>query len=297
MNKRILFAFIFWGMVFPLYAQTYVQDAWLTDIPYLKKDNRIYIRQNEVGKSNTGENYSHYIYSQLPYSQIIYHLNGQYDRLSAVWTICYAGRDYRDKNNFVIYADNRIVYNSPVITGGDLPVNIDININYCNTLIILFKDGIGAAELGNIKVSSSTRKTKPTNVQQTGTLPVWLTDLNYLTNNNVVIKANDIGTANTGDRYSHYIYSNYTGNIVYYLQKKYNTISGVWVICQAGRNTRTNEMFELYADDILVYRSPAITSGSLPVEFNININYCNLLKIVFISGDGSGELGNIRLEG
>ena len=276
--------------------QSYVHDVWLTDLQYLKKDEGVFIISNKTGKANTGIDYSHYMFSRQPYSLIIYHLNGQYEKFTALWTMCYTDRDMRYKNVFEMYADDSLVYTSPVITGGDLPVDIDVNIDYCNILTILFRDGTGAAELGNIRLSNSEKKLIPTTVQSTGVLPIWLTDLDYLTNNGVAVKSSGIGITNTDYQYSHYLFSNRRGNITYYLERKYFSISGLWTICQQNRNTETRESFEMYADDSLVYSSPVLTGGDMPINFVARINYCDRLEIVFTSGTGCGELGNILLK-
>ena len=52
----------------------------------------------------------------------------------------------------------------------------------------------------------------------------------------------------------------------------------------------------MYADDTLVYSSPTLTGGDLPVAFDVGIDGCQRLRIVFTSGYGEGELGNISLK-
>ena len=65
-----------------------VKDAWLADLEYVKK-GEVEVVNNDTVKSNTGNEYSHYLYSKLPYSEIVYNLNGDYDTLTAVWAICF----------------------------------------------------------------------------------------------------------------------------------------------------------------------------------------------------------------
>ena len=115
-------------------------------------------------------------------------------------------------------------------------------------------------------------------------------------NNGVSLKGNSTGTTNTGENYSHYMFGSSGSEIVYYLNGRYSSISGLWTICQTNRDTNKNNSFELYADEVLVYSSPALTGGDLPITFDVGINGCQKLKIVFTAGNGAGELGNISLK-
>lgn len=273
----------------------YVEDIWLSDLEYLKCDEGVHVSNQSNGKTNTGEEYSHRIYSQQPYSEVSYHLNGQYNRMTALWTIAFSDRDEAYNNSFVVYADEILVYESPTITAGDLPVNVDIDINYCNVLTILFKEGYGAAELGDVLLSSTESMEVPINVMPVPTLSCWLTDLNYLTNNDVIVMPVSPKLTNTGAQYRHFIYGEAGTSIEYYLQGQYDTLTGMWTIDGFDCNTTSVEAFEVYADDILVYSSPALTGGDLPVDVEVNIGNCQKLKIAFTSGNGDAEFANIRL--
>ena len=126
--------------------ETYVEDVWLTDLDYVEKGS-VTIKADSTGQANTGTEYSHYMFSTSPYSEIVYRLNGDYDTLTALWSICYTNRNTTDNNSFEIYADDVCVYSSPSITGGDIPVDVSVDISGCNLLTILFKEGTGCAEL------------------------------------------------------------------------------------------------------------------------------------------------------
>ena len=272
-----------------------VKEAWLTDFAYLQADNDITIVEDRTGTANTGDEYMRYIYSRQPYSEIIYQLNGQYDILTAVWAISYNARDRDGTHTFEIYADDELVYTSETIKAGSLPVEVRADIKNCNLLRIRFKEGTDGAELGNIRLSCSKKTKMPSNVQEVGTLPTWLTDLDYLTSDRAFVRS-DGTTTNTGDEYAHYISGNEGGSIEYYLRGEYNHLSAVWAISYNGRDTQFNQAFEIYADDELVYVSPSITGGDMPVDVNVDIKYCQTLRIVFTEGNGTGQLSNIYLE-
>ena len=270
------------------------KKIWLTDLEYLK-NNSVKICSDKIGQANTGEEYSHYIFSDSPYGEIVYDLNGKYDFLTALWSICYTNRDTKDNNYFEIYADERLVYKSPSITGGDLPINISVDIEGCDLLTIIFIEGHGCAELANIQLTGDNYMGVISNGSDYTNLPCWLTDLEYFHKSGVEIRNNSIGTANTGETYSHYIFGKANDEIQYYLNGKYRYISGVWCICQENSDTDDINSFEIYADDEIVYTSPDITSGDFPVEVKAEINNCVILKIVFKSGNGAAEFGNIRI--
>lgn len=273
---------------------SYVEDVWLTDLDYVEKGS-VTIIADSTGQSNTGTEYAHYMFATSPYSEIVYQLNGNYDTLTALWSICYSNRNTTDNNSFDIYADDQLIYSSPTITGGDIPVDVSVDISGCNLLTIIFKEGSGCAELANIRLSTNTNRTPNETTNNTSMLPLWLTDLDYFTNSGVSVRGSDTGTTNTGDTYSHYMFGSSGSEIVYYLNGGYSRLTGLWTICQSNRDTTDHNSFEIYADSDLVYSSPSLTGGDLPVEFETNISNCEKLRIVFTNGDGAGELGNIRI--
>ena len=275
-------------------AASYVQDTWLTELDYVKKGDVTI--QDSTGQTNTGVEYAHYMYSSCPYSEIIYNLNGNYDTLTALWSITYYDRDTDTRNSFEIYADDNLVYTSPTITGGDLPVDVSVDINGCKLLTIMFKDGTGAAELANLWLSNKTERVE-NKVDDTDqiNLPCWLTDLEYFFNDGVEVRANEVGTANTGDQYSHYMFGVGGRKIVYYLDGKYEKLTGMWMVCYMNRDTTNRGKFTIYADNTHIYTSPLLTAGDEPVNFEVDLQNCKKLQIVFNCGGGECELGNIRL--
>lgn len=273
----------------------YVANTWLTDLMPIYKDDDVYIEAEKVGTANTSDSYMHYMFSRKPYSEVMYQLNGQYKYLSALWAICYNDRDDEGTHAFDVFADDRLVYSSDVIQAGTLPISIDIDINYCNVLRIRFKQGGGEAELANVLLSNSDLVEKKSDVQKIEILPCWLTDLDYLTSNNVTVRANDKGVSNIGEEYSHYIFGREGASIEYYLRGQYNNLSATWAVCYNDRDISYASRFEIYADDELVYSSPSITGGDMPVDVNVDIKNCQKLRFVFPEGNGAAELSNIYL--
>lgn len=274
-----------------------IENVNLTELDYLYKDDDIQINNTKNGTANTGETYSNYMFSSSPCSMVSYRLGGQYDKLSAIWCICSTNKNTKDKNSFIVYVDNKLVFESSKLTGGDLPQQIDVDLNYGQLLTIMFDEGEGAGELGNIVLSCSdvnSAKSMNPNISA----PVWLTSLDYLLNDNVTVN-NDSNYGNTGKYYSHYLYasvdedSEERPSITYYLDGEYSNLSGIWSICQQNKNSDSSNTFCIYVDENKIYSSNSITGGDEPQGFSIDINNCTKLKIEFSSGDGSAELGNI----
>lgn len=272
-----------------------VKECWLTDLEPVQKDDDVYVENYKIGSANTGDEYVHYMLSRSPYSEIIYKLNGDYDTLKGVWSICYSGRDDEGENAFEIYADDKLVYTSESIKSGSLQSEVSANIEYCDYLRIRFKEGKGVGEFGNIKLSSSTERAVSDEKTDDIVLPCWLTDIDYLTSDNVTVRANDVGATNTGSIYSHYISGREGSSIEYYLRGEYNSLSGLWAICFNDRDVDYSSYFEIYADDELVYTAPELTGGDMPVDVDVDIKNCEKLRIVFPEGNGAAEFSNIYL--
>lgn len=280
----------------------YVQDVYLVNYDYLSADKGIQV-STSGGTTNTGDSYSNRLYNEKVYSAVTYNLNGQYDYFKAVWALTSNGKDTEEKNSFDIYTDGVLAYSSPVLEAGSLPVEVNVSLNGCNLLTIMFKEGVGAAALMNPLLYNENEKLKPTTFYNPSSLPCWLTDLDYLTkDNSVEVYSTSSESTNTGDAIAHGLGSLYDNqSIEYYLRGEYKRISGIWALLESGRNYEEQQQFEIYADDVLVYTSPTISAGSLPISFDVDINYCQKLRIVFISAvhDSifipTALIGNVRL--
>ena len=68
-------------------------------------------------------------------------------------------------------------------------------------------------------------------------------------------------------------------------------------ICYDSRNDDSLNDFDIYADNNLIFSSKTLTAGSLPEDISVDIKGCQILTIMFKSGKGACELGNIRLYG
>lgn len=276
----------------------FVQSMYLTDLDALRCDN-VDIEDRYDIEANTGDAYGHALSGESPYSEVIYNLSGNYDQLDGVWFISSNYKNADNDQGLEIYADNVCVYTAPAITRGSLPVNVSVDITGCNLLTIRFTKGSYAGVLGDVVLSNKTNRTPNPNPYQPSVLPVWLTSLDSLTEDQVRASG---GTAyaNTGEVFAHCItissipFGEKVGSIEYYLAGKYAALSGVLCVSEDCKNIDTTSYFEIYADGKLVYTSPEMTQGSLPESFQVDIQHCQKLKIVLYGYNSF--LGNLRLD-
>lgn len=276
----------------------YVQSTYLTELDALRCDN-VDIENRYDIEANTGDAYGHTLSGESPYSEVIYNLSGNYDQLDGVWFICSNYKNTDNDQGLEIYADNVCVYTAPAITRGSLPVNVSVDITGCNLLTIRFTKGSYAGVLGDVVLSNKTDRTPNPEPYQPSVLPVWLTSLDSLTEDQVRASG---GTAyaNTGEVFAHCItissipFGEKVGSIEYYLAGKYAALSGVLCVSEDCKNIDTTSYFEIYADGELVYTSPEMTQGSLPESFQVDIQHCQKLKIVLYGYNSF--LGNLRLD-
>lgn len=276
----------------------YVQSTYLTELDALRCDN-VDIENRYDIEANTGDAYGHALSGESPYSEVIYNLSGNYDQLDGVWFICSNYKNTDNDQGLKIYADNVCVYTAPAITRGSLPVNVSVDITSCNLLTIRFTKGSYAGVLGDVVLSNKTDRTPNPEPYQPSVLPVWLTSLDSLTEDQVRASG---GTAyaNTGEVFAHCItmssipFGEKVGSMEYYLAGKYAALSGVLCVSEDCKNIDTASYFEIYADGELVYTSPEMTQGSLPESFQVDIQHCQKLKIVLYGYNSF--LGNLRLD-
>ena len=130
---------------------------------------------------------------------------------------------------------------------------------------------------------------------------VWLTDLEYFDKDNLTYRKDYDAVNNVGDYMRHCLRAGTMGYggkgrgwIEYYLNGNYSTLSGMLAVTQDWRDTDYLGYVVIYVDDNAIYESPTITSGDFPVEFEVDISGCQILKIYHEGGDPF-RLGNLKL--
>lgn len=131
-------------------------------------------------------------------------------------------------------------------------------------------------------------------------LPVYITDLNYMSCLNNVRKQDNLKD-NIGNLYHNGLYMGEThhgfcygeGSADYYIQGKYETFSGTVAVESGNEGSNYSAYFEVYGDGNLLYTSPIMTNTSLPENFLIDITGVQILKISYPDSNESADMATI----
>ena len=125
--------------------------------------------------------------------------------------------------------------------------------------------------------------TQPANMSQP---TVLLEDLDYFTSTMHFLDMQDGGKDNLGNIHSSGVRCDGdAGEIIYVLDGKYKTFSGVVGLSYSGRDTNREYGLKVYGDGKLLYSSPNFTGGVKPEKFNFDITGVLELKIERIGYD------------
>ena len=181
-----------------------------------------------------------------------------------------------------------------------MPYNISVDISGCRILSIMFEQTYGDVVLANpILMTASTTDSYVTDVSIL--LPVWLSDLNEFASSGKISSyaSNYVRNSNTGKLLAHTLYGTPNAWKDYYLDGKYQRLSGVWTLTDTGKNTDSHYQLKIYADQEVVYISPELSRGMIPVLSDVGIKNCQILRMEFNSDNqwGNGEFvaANLRL--
>lgn len=118
---------------------------------------------------------------------------------------------------------------------------------------------------------------------------VWLKDLETFTGNATTNSAdtiefggseyNDILTANTGEVFQNYWYTNSDG-ASYLLNCKYQSFKGTFYLGKGNKNHSYKNRIVVYGDDKVIYTSEGVAAGSFTIPFDIDVSNVVVLKIV-----------------
>ena len=248
---------------------------------------------------NTGEKYGKALCSLYPYRSISYTLNKQYQIFTAKWALSSAGKNSSDENTIEIYADGVKIFCSSQLRQGATPSIIELDISGCDILTIMFCQTRGDAMLLD-PMLRGVNQSAPYQVL-TPALPCWLNEYKeFATNGSISFYSTSYPRyCNTGKMVAHALHGGSNCWADYYLDKQYERLSGVWALTDTGANTTSHYQLHIFADKAPVYVSEQLTQGSVPIEFDVSIGKCEILRIE-ITSDGGGYNGdyvvaNLRL--
>ena len=241
----------------------------------------------EAGSFNTGESYESALYASSGYQAVEYLLEGKYDTLKGRWGIDSNHINTECQSSFVVYADGRSVYESPVITAGSAPCDVEVDLAGCNLMTIIFKNADGSARLAGTSLENRLGLKA-----DTATLPppqpgAWLSTVNLMQGN--------FTSGDSGHSVMSYLsyYDREEQSATFYLGGEYESLSGDLLVDANG-----GPMYlEVYGDDVLLASTSPMVSGSAP--FSVDLQGCEQLTIRFLLSDpdNSSAWGSIGLAG
>ena len=114
--------------------------------------------------------------------------------------------------------------------------------------------------------------------EEIGQPTVWLKDMNTLAGNSIDYN-NDI-IDNLGKSYSNYVKMS-GSSLTYALDSQYSKFTGTLILSENGKNAYTSKRLKVFLDDELVYTSADLTSGSLPIDYDIDVKGAIKMKLVW----------------
>lgn len=125
--------------------------VFLTSLEPVRCDEDVVVSDTGIGRSNSLEQYSHYLRGEENGVSVQWELDGSYTTLTGIWTVCNRNKNSKLQEYFEVYADGKLVYTSPVLSRGNDPVtDVVVDIRGCRSLEIVFPQTTGRAELGNV---------------------------------------------------------------------------------------------------------------------------------------------------
>lgn len=229
---------------------------------------------NGLGGVSQGENWQDY------------KLSGRYKEFQARVVLNY---DYRSQTNddvFVkVYGDDMLLYMSPIMTAGQEPVDIKIDITDVDILRVSIVGENMVRLVDGILYASANNESKEYkyNIIDKDIVPLHLLD--YLCSSNT-----------TGAGFSYYSSAKDNMNNVYAdgiggnsaslnwqeykVGGNYNLLQGKIILNYDYKEQESSETYvNIYGDSNLLYTSPLITAGQSPVEFDVNIEGIDKLRI------------------
>lgn len=212
-------------------------------------------------------------------SEIIYELNGSYDKFTSVIGI----DDDAYSNGSVIFkvlGDGKLLYESPKLTGKDKEKMIDVSIKGINELKLIVENAGDSISWDHADWADA----KLISCSESSSEKISLMDLNWISatagwgkvNKNESIQNSPIKI--DGKTYDKGIGTHANSEIVYDLNGQYKTFE-----CLAGLDSETGAygsvVFKVYGDDNLLFDSGIVKGGDKAKNIDVNLNGVNKLKL------------------
>ncbi len=215
-----------------------------------------------------------------------YKLNGKYKEFQARVVLNYDYRSQVSDDVLVkIYGDDMLLYMSPIMSAGQEPVDIKLNITGVDILRVSIVGENMVRLVDGILYASDGNESKEYQYSGIDKDIISLHLLDYISSSNT-----------SGAAFSYYsrvkdnmnnVYADGIGGNSAYLNWQeykvygnYNSIQGKIILNYDYKEQESGETYvNIYGDSNLLYTSPLITAGQEPVEFNVNIEGIDKLRI------------------
>lgn len=229
---------------------------------------------NGLGDVGQGENWQDY------------KLSGKYKEFQARVVLNY---DYRSQVNddvlVKIYGDDMLLYMSPIMSAGQEPVDIKLNITGVDILRVSIVGENMVRLVDGILYASDGNESKEYQYSGIDKDIISLHLLDYISSSNTSGAAFSYYSSvkdNMNNVYADGIGGNsaYLNWQEYKVYGNYNSIQGKIILNYDYKEQESGETYvNIYGDSNLLYTSPLITAGQEPVEFNVNIEGIDKLRI------------------
>lgn len=215
-----------------------------------------------------------------------YKLSGKYKEFQARVVLNY---DYRSQVNddvlVKIYGDDMLLYMSPIMSAGQEPVDIKLNITGVDILRVSIVGENMVRLVDGILYASDGNESKEYQYSGIDKDIISLHLLDYISSSNTSGAAFSYYSSvkdNMNNVYADGIGGNsaYLNWQEYKVYGNYNSIQGKIILNYDYKEQESGETYvNIYGDSNLLYTSPLITAGQEPVEFNVNIEGIDKLRI------------------
>jgi len=215
-----------------------------------------------------------------------YKLNGKYKEFQARVVLNYDYRSQVSDDVLVkIYGDDMLLYMSPIMSAGQEPVDIKLNITGVDILRVSIVGENMVRLVDGILYASDGNESKEYQYSGIDKDIISLHLLDYISSSNTSGAAFSYYSSvkdNMNNVYADGIGGNsaYLNWQEYKVYGNYNSIQGKIILNYDYKEQESGETYvNIYGDSNLLYTSPLITAGQEPVEFNVNIEGIDKLRI------------------
>ena len=238
------------------------------------KDNLGFTYGNGIGGVDQGENWQEY------------KLNGKYKKFQARVVLNYDYRSQISDDVLVkIYGDDILLYMSPIMSAGQEPVDIELDITDVDILRVSIVGENMVRLVDGTLYTSDNYESKEYKYNSIDKDIVSLHLLDYFVSSNTAGAAFSYYSS-VKDNMSNVYADGIGGDSAflnwqeYKVYGNYNSIQGKIILNYDYKEQESSETYvNIYGDSELLYISPLITAGQPPVEFNVNIEGVDKLRI------------------